>query len=57
MPGRKWVPSLNLSYVKGEEAVTVWKKEDGRSEMVKRFVKGIVGSLPIVWRLADWLYA
>ena len=57
MPGRKWVPSLNLSYVKGEEAVTVWKKEDGRSEMVKRFVKGIVGSLPVVWRLADWLYA
>jgi hypothetical protein len=56
VPGRKWVPSWRLSYVEGEDGVIVVRtNQDEKRGMVRGLAKGVVGSLPVVWRFAGWL--
>lgn len=56
IPGRKYVPAMNLAFVEGEKGtVAVYKKQNDRPGIVRGLVKGVVGSLPVVWRVAGWL--
>lgn len=62
LPARKYIPAIDLRLVKTGQEVVLRESGGGRHEvvemrqgLVRGVVRGVVGRLPIVWRLANWV--
>ena len=65
IPARKYIPAINLHLVRsgaGQEVVLAnqemrekGQEAERRRGIVRGVARGVVGRLPVVWRLANWI--
>ena len=69
LPGVKYIPTWSLRYAENDNGVLALLEDVERNgvvaelikghsmahQMARGMVKGVVGRLPVVWRLAGWL--